>query len=84
MVNRTRTTIVMPPADHDHLLSHARMLFPGQKIGITYGEAETIHIDVGPRRFTFEIGSDDDEYVFSDGREAFVIPLMENPGSDWE
>jgi hypothetical protein len=82
MVNRMRTTIAMPPADYDHLLSHAQCLFPGQVIGITYDDDETIHIDVNGHRFTFEIGSDDDAYVFTDGRDRFVIPLMENPETD--
>jgi hypothetical protein len=83
MVNRTRTTIAMPPADHDHLLSYARALFPGCDLAVTYDD-ETIRIDVAGHRFTFEIGSDDDEYVFSDGRKAFVIPLLENPEAGWE
>jgi hypothetical protein len=38
-----------------------------------------IHIDVNGHRFTFEITSDDAEYVFSDGRTTFRIPLMESP-----
>lgn len=74
----------MPPADYDHLLSHAQRLFPGHQIGITYGDDETIHIDVTGRRFTFEIGSDDDAYVFANGGDGFVIPLLENPETDWD
>lgn len=42
-------------------------------------DEEIIHIDVDGHRFTFEIGSDDDCYVFGDGEKSFVIPLMENP-----
>ena len=43
--------------------------------------AEVIHIDVDGYRFTFEIGSDDDEYIFTDGKVSFAIPLME---IDWD
>lgn len=66
------------PKDYFHLLQHAWDLFPGASIEITY-EGETIHLDVDGHRFTFEIGSDDDYYEFSDGKGSFVIPLMENP-----
>ncbi len=66
------------PADYLHLLQHAWDLFPDAIIEITY-EAETIHLDVDRHRYTFEIGSDDDYYIFSDGKASFVIPLMENP-----
>lgn len=67
------------PADYMHLLQHAWDLFPGANIELTYGEDETIHIEVDGHGFTFEIGSDDDYYVFIDGKTSFVIPLMENP-----
>jgi hypothetical protein len=73
-----RTTIVTY-ADHDHLLDHAQRLFPGAKIAVTHTDDEIIHIDVNGHRYTFEITSDDEEYVFTDGRETFTIPLMENP-----
>lgn len=66
------------PADYLHLLQHAWDLFPDATIEIAY-EGETIHLDVDGHRFTFEIGSDDDYYVFSDEKTSFVIPLMENP-----
>jgi hypothetical protein len=66
------------PADYMHLLQHAWDLFPDAIIELTY-EDETIHLDVDGHRFTFEIGSDDDYYVFSDGETSFAIPLMENP-----
>ena len=66
------------PADYLHLLQHAWDLFPDATIEIAYDD-EIIHLDVDGHRFTFEIGSDDDYYVFSDGRSSFVIPLMENP-----
>jgi hypothetical protein len=66
-------------ADHDYLLDHARRLFPDARIQVTHADDEVIHIDVNGHRYTFEITSDDEEYVFSDGRETFTIPLMENP-----
>lgn len=66
------------PADYLHLMQHAWDLFPDAIIEITY-EDETIYLDVDGHRFTFEIGSDDDYYVFSDDEISFVIPLMENP-----
>lgn len=72
-------TAVTKPADYLHLLQHAWDLFPGAITDVEYGEDETIHIIVDSHRFTFEIGSDDDCYVFSDGEASFMIPLMENP-----
>lgn len=65
-------------ADTQHLIHHAEALFPGSVIAITY-EDEVIHIDVDGHRYSFEIGSDDDHYVFSDSKTSFIIPLMENP-----
>ncbi len=70
----------MTYADYDHLLLHAQILFPRSDIQVTHTDDEVIHIDVNGHRFTFEITSDDEEYVFTDGREAFTIPLMDNPG----
>jgi hypothetical protein len=70
------------PADYLHLLQHAWDLFPGSDVEITYTEDETIHIDVDGHRYTFEIGSDDDAYIFSDGSSSFTIPLFLDP--TWE
>jgi hypothetical protein len=69
----------MTYADYDHLLDHAQRLFPGSDIQVTHTDEEVIHIDVNGHRFTFEITSDDEEYVFTDGRETFTIPLMDTP-----
>lgn len=66
----------MTYADHDHLLQHANHLFPGSEIQITYTDDELIHIDVDGVRYTFEIGSDDDEYVFTCPSRSFSVPLM--------
>lgn len=65
------------PLDRSHLSSHAQTLFPGAVIDVVYTPDEIIHIEVDGRRYTFEIGSDDDEYVFTDGKASFSIPLME-------
>lgn len=65
-------------ADYDHLREYAQRLFPGASVEIIYTDDEVIHVDVDGHRFTFEITSDDDEYVFTDGRKTFTIPLMEN------
>lgn len=54
------------PADYDHLMQQAMRLFPGAHIDINYTEDEIIHVDVNGHRFTFEIGSDDDAYIFDD------------------
>lgn len=70
------------PADYLHLLQHAWNLFPGSNVEITYVEDETIHIDVNGHRYSFEIGSDDDAYMFSDGASSFTIPLFLDP--TWE
>ena len=64
-------------ADHDHLLHHAQRLFPDAEILITHTDDEIIHIDVDGHRYTFEIGSDDDEYTFTDGKTTFTVPLMD-------
>lgn len=65
------------PLDRPHLLFHAEALFPGAIIDVIHTPDEVIHIDVDGHRYTFEIGSDDDEYCFTDGHNAFSIPLME-------
>lgn len=67
------------PADYDHLMRHACARFPGELITITHTEDERIHIDVDGDRYTFDIGSDDDEYLFVGRAGTFAIPLM-----DWE
>lgn len=69
------------PLDRSHLLSHAQALFPGAMIEVIHTPDEIIHIDVDGHRYTFEIGSDDDEYLFTDGKAFFSIPLME---IDWD
>ncbi len=66
------------PLDRSYLLSHAQALFPGSVIDVTHTPDEIIHIDVDGHRYTFEIGSDDDEYLFTDGKRAFAIPLLES------
>jgi hypothetical protein len=68
-----------PYADYDYLREHAQRLFPGASIEVIHTDDEVIHIDVNGHRYTFEITSEDEAYVFSDGRETFTIPLMENP-----
>lgn len=65
-------------ADYDHLREHAQRLFPGASIKVIHTDDEVIHIDVDGHRYTFEISSDDEEYVFTDGRTTFRIPLMTN------
>lgn len=65
------------PLDRPHLLFHAQVLFPDATIEVIHAPNEIIHIDVNGHRYSFEIGSDDDEYLFTDGKGAFAIPLME-------
>jgi hypothetical protein len=67
------------PLDYDHLLAHAQALFPGAAIGVIHSPEEIIHIAVDGHQFTFEIGSDDDAYAFTDGQRTFTIPLMDFP-----
>jgi hypothetical protein len=69
------------PLDYDHLSSHAQALFPGSTVAVIHTPDEIIHIDIDGHRYTFEIGSDDAEYRFTDGQSAFSIPLME---IDWD
>lgn len=68
------------PLDRFHLLSHAQALFPGTMIAVIYTPNEIIHIEVDGHRYTFEIGSDDDAFEFSDGNAGFTIPLMDFDG----
>lgn len=68
-------------ADYDHLLHHACRLFPNSSVTVIHTDDEVIHIDVDEHRYTFEITSDDEEYVFTDGHTAFTIPLMESSGT---
>lgn len=70
------------PADYTHLLDHASRHFPDARVNVVYTDDEIIHIDVDGHRYTFEIGSDDDQYVFDDGATAFTIPLFLDP--TWE
>lgn len=65
------------PLDRIHLLTHTQALFPGATIDVTYDPDEIIYIDVDGHRYTFEIGSDDDEYLFADGSTIFTIPIMD-------
>jgi hypothetical protein len=67
--------------DRQHLLSHAQALFPGAVIEVIYMPDEVIHLHVDGHRYTFEIGSDDSEYEFSDGQTTFTFPIME---IDWD
>lgn len=69
----------MTYADRDYLLDHAKRLFPGAKIQVTHTDDELIHLHVNGHRYTFQITSEDEAYVFTDGRKTFTIPLMENP-----
>jgi hypothetical protein len=65
------------PLDRFHILCHAQALFPDAAIDVIHTSDEIIHIDVNGHRYSFEAGSDDDEYVFSDGEATFTIPLMD-------
>ncbi|MGP1354635.1 MAG: hypothetical protein ACTS1Z_15075 [Parasphingopyxis sp.] len=67
------------PADYDHLMRHARTRFPNASVTISYTDDERIYIDVDADRYAFDIGSDDDEYLFVGRAGTFAIPLM-----DWE
>jgi hypothetical protein len=72
---------IMPddePLDCKHLLTHAQSGFPRATIELIYAADEIIYIDVDGHRFTFEIGSDDDKYLFTDGTNSFAIPLMDS------
>lgn len=68
---------MLDPRETNHLLLHASRVFPDANIAVTRVHLEIIHIDVDRHRYTFEIGSDDDEYLFTDGNVSFSIPLME-------
>lgn len=65
------------PLDREHLLFHAQSLFLSATIELIYAPDEVIHIVVDGHSYKFEIGSDDDDYIFTDGKSTFVIPLMD-------
>ena len=68
------------PLDRPHLIDHARALLPGATIDVIYTPNEIIHIEVDGHRYTFEIGSDDDEYLFTDGKASFSIRSWKSIG----
>ena len=70
------------PADYDHLISYAQEIFPDALIDVIHTPDEIIHIYVDGHRYAFEIGSDDDEYIFCDGTTSFTIPLFLDPTWD--
>jgi hypothetical protein len=70
--------------ERSHLSSHAQVLFPGAVIEVIYTRDEIIHIAVDGHRYTFQIGSDDDEYFFTDGKASFSIPLMDFDEGFWD
>lgn len=70
------------PAEYDYLIHHTQDMFPGSVVEVIHTHDEIIHIDVDGHRFTFEIGSDDDEYIFCDGSTSFTIPLFLDPTWD--
>ena len=70
------------PLDRQHLINHAEVMFPGATIDVIYTPDEIIHIDVDGHRYTFEIGSDDDAYIFNDGVTSFTIPIFSDETSD--
>lgn len=63
-------------SDYDYLLRNAKSIFPGASIEVIHTDEEVIHIDVDGHRYTFEVTSNDDSYIFTDGHETFEIPLM--------
>ncbi len=65
--------------DYAHLTAQTKQLFPDSRVVVYYPTEEVIHILIDDRLFVFELGSDDECYLFSNGEEYFEIPLM-----DWE
>ena len=63
--------------DYTYLTEQTKKLFPQSRVIVSYPQDEVIHILIDDRLFVFEIGSDDDSYVFSNGEDCFEIPLME-------
>lgn len=61
-----------------HLTRHAQTLFPGSQITVTQDfDNEVIRLEIDGVTYTFEIGSDDDRYVFVGPDRAFDLPLMD-------
>lgn len=65
--------------DHSYLTQCVQQLFPCSSVIVTYPFEEVINIQIDDRLFVFEVGSEDESYIFDDGRTTFTIPLMENP-----
>ena len=65
-------------AERDHLISEALEVYPNASISIDYDdEDEAIHLTIDGMRFTFNVGSDDDAYVFQSGDHRIVIPALD-------
>jgi hypothetical protein len=76
MVNK-RAIIMEQMPDYAYLTAQAKRLFPNSHVIVSYPQDEVIHILIDDRLFVFEIGSEDEEYVFSNGDDCFKIPLMD-------
>ena len=75
---RTRPLVIAGPKDMKSRMGQMQeILFPGSHVVVTYPADEVIHIQVDARLFIFEIGSDDESYIFTDGQQTFEIPLMD-------
>ena len=70
----------MTPSERErlHLIRHAQARFPGSRITVTQDfDNEVIRLEIDGVTYTFEIGSDDDRYVFVGPDRAFDLPLMD-------
>ena len=65
-------------AERDHLINEASKLFPNSTISLEYGDQyEEIHLYIDGARYTFNVGSDDDVFVFYAGNNRIVIPALD-------
>lgn len=64
--------------ERQHLTRLAQALFPGARIKVTQDfDNEVIHLEIDGVLYRFEIGSDDDRYIFVGPDRAFDLPLMD-------
>jgi len=65
--------------ERGHLIAEASKLFPNASISIHFDdEDEAIYLTIDDVRYTFNLGSDDDEaYVFCSGADRIALPAFD-------
>jgi len=65
-------------AERNYLIKEASKLYPNASITVDYDdEDEAIHLDIDGTRYTFQVGSDDDAYVFQSSGARIMLPALD-------